>query len=140
MGVYCATAASGNILRLVARPDRARLGIASMQSCGTMEVINAVGQRHARDVCGVSGQGRGDWRRCWRRRGITGVPRVFEGEARHPRHVLRQPVRPREDSSTDLGTRYTGGLTLYKRWPAVGTAHSHIHATIELVTEHDLAP
>lgn len=37
-----------------------------------------------------------------------------------------------------LGRDYTGGLTLYKRWPAVGTAHSHIHATIELVTQHDL--
>jgi len=39
-----------------------------------------------------------------------------------------------------LGQQYTGGLTLYKRWPAVGTAHSHIHATMELVKEHDLQP
>jgi 2-methylcitrate dehydratase PrpD len=39
-----------------------------------------------------------------------------------------------------LGTEYTGGCTLYKRWPAVGTAHSHIHATIEIMRLHDLLP
>ena len=31
-----------------------------------------------------------------------------------------------------------GEATLFKRWPTVGTAHSHLHATIEIVTEHDL--
>ena len=38
-----------------------------------------------------------------------------------------------------VGTVYLGASTLYKPWPAIGTAHSHIHATIELIAELDVA-
>jgi 2-methylcitrate dehydratase PrpD len=37
-----------------------------------------------------------------------------------------------------LGVDYKGSATLYKPWAAVGTAHSHIHATLELMDEHHL--
>ena len=40
----------------------------------------------------------------------------------------------------DLGTEFRGAGTLYKLWPSVGTSHSHIHATIELMAEHHLTP
>ena len=38
-----------------------------------------------------------------------------------------------------LGTDLLGSGTLYKRWPCVGTAHSHMKAAIDIVTENNLA-
>ncbi|MFD2883956.1 hypothetical protein ACFS4T_19660 [Pseudomonas lini] len=29
---------------------------------------------------------------------------------------------------------------MYKRWPSVGTAHSHMKAIIDIVSDNDLAP
>jgi 2-methylcitrate dehydratase PrpD len=46
----------------------------------------------------------------------------------------------REQIVAGLGETFTGGLTLYKRWSAVGTAHSHIQASIDIVTTHDISP
>ena len=43
-------------------------------------------------------------------------------------------------SSRNLGTEFLGSGTLYKRWPCVGTAHSHMKAAIDIVTENDLEP
>ncbi len=71
-------------------------------------------------------------------KGVTGVPEIFEGK-----HGILDLYfggqYDREGILESLGTNYTGEQTLYKRWPTVGTAHSHIHATIELVKKHDLA-
>ncbi|MFF7655649.1 hypothetical protein ACFZCY_38445 [Streptomyces sp. NPDC007983] len=39
-----------------------------------------------------------------------------------------------------MGTDYQGSQTLYKPWPAVGTAHSHVHAIIGLMADHHLVP
>jgi 2-methylcitrate dehydratase PrpD len=65
------------------------------------------------------------------------VPEIFEGE-----HGILELYfggkYNREGILDGLGVNYTGDLTLYKRWPTVGTAHSHIHATIEIVNKHDL--
>ena len=38
----------------------------------------------------------------------------------------------------DLGKEFLGSGTLYKRWPCVGTAHSHMKAAIDIVTRNDL--
>jgi 2-methylcitrate dehydratase PrpD len=70
--------------------------------------------------------------------GLSGVPRLFEGPygffaTYFPDGYDREPMM------TGLGTDFTGSGTLYKPWPSVGTSHSHIHATIQLVTEHELA-
>jgi len=40
----------------------------------------------------------------------------------------------------DLGRDYKGGRMLYKRWPSVGTAHSHMQATIDIITVQNLQP
>ena len=72
-------------------------------------------------------------------KGITGVPGVFEGKYGIMQVYFGNRYN-RAKIVDGLGEEYTGGLTLYKRWPAVGTAHSHIHATMDLVKEHDLQP
>jgi 2-methylcitrate dehydratase PrpD len=136
MGVYCATAACGFILRLSREQLAHSLGIASMQSCGTAAVLNAVGSDLRAMYAGFPARGAAT-AALLAQKGITGVPHLFEAKY----GVLDLYFGNRFDRAgflDGLGTDYTGGLTLYKRWPAVGTAHSHIHATIELMKAHDL--
>lgn len=137
MGVYCATAACGYVLRLSREQLAHSLGIASMQSCGTSAVLNAVGSDLRAMYAGFSARG-AVTAALLAQKGITGVPNLFE--AKHG--VLDLYFGNRFDRAgflDGLGRNYTGSLTLYKRWPAVGTAHSHIHATIELMKAHSLA-
>lgn len=136
MGVFCATAASGYLLDLTKEQIAQALGIASMQSCGTMEVIYSTGSDMRAMYAGFPAKG-AVLAALLAERNISGVPAVLEG--RHGILTMYFGGRYERDKILDgLGHDYTGGLTLYKRWPAVGTAHSHIHATVELVTEHDL--
>ncbi|HYF17667.1 MAG TPA: MmgE/PrpD family protein [Ramlibacter sp.] len=137
MGVYGATAACGFLLRLSREQIAHSLGIASMQSCGTAAVLNSVGSDLRAMYAGFPARG-AVTAALLAQKGITGVPHLFE--AKHG--VLDLYFGNRFDRAgflDGLGTDYTGGLTLYKRWPAVGTAHSHIHATLELVKAHTLA-
>jgi 2-methylcitrate dehydratase PrpD len=137
MGVYCATAASSYLLGLSRMQIAHSMGIASMQSCGTAAVINAVGSDLRAMYAGFPARG-AVTAALLAQKGITGVPGVFE--ARHGVFDLYFGNRYDRDKIVDgLGTNYTGGLTLYKRWPAVGTAHSHIHATIGLLKDNDLS-
>jgi len=137
IGVFCATAAAGYVLRLSREQVAHSLGIASMQSCGTTAVINAVGSDLRAMYAGFPARG-AVTAALLAQKGISGVPTIFEG--RYGVFDLYFGNRyDREGIVDGLGTNYTGGLTLYKRWPAVGTAHSHIHATIGLVKEHGLA-
>ena len=136
MGVFCATAASGCILGLSSDQIAHALGIASMQSCGTMEVIDSTGSDLRAMYAGFPAKG-AVLAALLAERNISGVPAVFEGK----HGIMNRYFDGRYDRQKileALGQSYTGGLTLYKRWPAVGTAHSHIHATIELMTQHDL--
>jgi 2-methylcitrate dehydratase PrpD len=108
-----------------------------MQSCGTAAVLNAVGSDLRAMYAGFPARG-AVTAALLAQKGITGVPYLFD--AKHG--VLDLYFGNRFDRAgflDRLGTDYTGGLTLYKRWPAVGTAHSHIHATIELMKTHSLA-
>ena len=136
IGVFCATAASGYILGLSREQIAHALGIASMQSCGTMEVICSTGSDLRAMYAGFPAKG-AVLAALLAERNISGVPAVLEGK----HGILNVYFNGRYDRGRildGLGQDYTGGLTLYKRWPAVGTAHSHIHATIELVRQHDL--
>ena len=70
-------------------------------------------------------------------RGLSGVDQLFEG----PYGVFDTyfgGVYDRDAMLADLGSHHAGVDTLYKVWPTVGTSHSHIHATIEIVTDHQL--
>ena len=136
MGVFCATAASGYILGLSKDQIAHALGIASMQSCGTMEVICSTGSDLRALYAGFPAKG-AVLAALLAERNISGVPAVFDGQ----HGIMNMYFNGKYDRNKildGLGRDYTGGLTLYKRWPAVGTAHSHIHATIELMTQHDL--
>lgn len=136
MGVYCATAAAGRILGLSREQVAHSMGIASMQSCGTAAVLNAVGSDLRAMYAGFPARG-AVTAALLAKKGITGVPGIFEGKF----GVFDMYFGNRWDRKgfmDGLGTQYTGGLTLYKRWPAVGTAHSHIHATIGLMKDHDI--
>ena len=136
MGVYCATAASGRILGLSQEQVAHSLGIASMQSCGTAAVLNAVGSDLRAIYAGFPARG-AVTAALLAEKGVSGVPTIFEGKF----GVFDMYFGNRYDRDKiieGLGSDYCGGSTLYKRWAAVGTAHSHIHATLGLVNDHDL--
>ncbi len=136
MGVYSATAATAYLLGLSRDQVANALGIASMQSSGTTAVINAVGSDLRAMYAGFPARG-AVTAALLAEKGITGVPNLFEGKY----GVFEMYFNNQYDKDKileGLGTDYTGGLTLYKRWPSVGTAHSHIHATIGLVREHEI--
>ena len=136
MGVLSATAASSVMLGLSRDQIAHSFGIASMQCCGTMNVIHSVGGDLRAMYAAFPAKG-AVLAAILAQKGVTGVPEIFEGE--HGILDLYFGKRyDREQLLDGLGTNFTGGRTLYKRWPTVGTAHSHIHATIEIVKEHDL--
>ncbi|WP_329353186.1 MmgE/PrpD family protein [Streptomyces sp. NBC_01261] len=137
MGVFAATAAAGRVLGLTREQMTNAFGIASMQSCGVMEMVCGTGSDLRGMYAGFSAKG-AVTAALLAEKGTTGVESLFEGEygffatyfgGRYDRDRILE----------DLGVDYQGGGTLYKLWPSVGTAHSHIHATVELITRHDLS-
>jgi 2-methylcitrate dehydratase PrpD len=134
MGVYCATAGATHMLGLGRDQVANAFGIASMQSCGTMAVINATGSDLRALYAAFPARG-AVTAALMAERGVSGVPKMFEGQFGIFDMYFGNQY-DREKILFGLGNDYTGGQTLYKRWPAVGTSHSHIHATIGLVNEH----
>ncbi|MGW7689026.1 MmgE/PrpD family protein [Streptomyces asiaticus] len=137
LGVFAATAATGRVLGLAGERLADALGIASMQSSGVMEVVAGTGSDLRAMYAGFSARG-AVTATLLAQKGITGVPDLFEGE-HGVFHTYFDGVYDRDAILASLGTDYQGGGTLYKPWPAVGTAHSHIHAAIGLMTDHGLA-
>ncbi|MGD6752009.1 MmgE/PrpD family protein [Streptomyces sp. BH105] len=137
LGVFAATAAAGRVLGLPGERLADALGIASMQSSGVMEVVAGTGSDLRAMYAGFSARG-AVTAALLAQKGITGVPDLFEGEYGVFRTYFGG-VYDREAILDGLGTDYQGGGTLYKPWPEVGTAHSHIHATIGLMADHGLA-
>ncbi|QJU58164.1 MmgE/PrpD family protein [Sphingomonas sp. AP4-R1] len=136
MGVFGAAAAGAKLLGLSREQIANAIGIASMQCSGLAEVVNSTGGDLRALYAGFPAKG-AVLSAILAERGISGLPAVFEG----PFGIMNQYFGGRYDRDKileGLGQVYTGGLTLYKRWPAVGTAHSHIHATIGLMRENDL--
>jgi 2-methylcitrate dehydratase PrpD len=70
-------------------------------------------------------------------RGITGIESLFEGKAGIV-NVYFGSEYDRAKILEGLGREFMGSTTLYKAWPAVGNAHTYLHATIELMKEHRL--
>lgn len=136
MGVFSATAAAGRILKLSSYQIANALGIASLQSSGTTEMINATGSDLRAVYAGFPAKG-AVMAALLAEKGLSGVPTVFEGKYGILSLYFGGRYN-REKIVADLGEDFSGGRTLYKRWPAVGTAHSHIHATIGLIKDHDL--
>lgn len=134
LGVYAATAAAGRVLRLPGDRIVDALGIASMQSSGIMEMVHGTGSDLRGLYAGFSARG-AVTAALLSAAGISGVARLFEGEhgvfANHFGGVY-----DRAAMLDGLGVEFRGAGTLYKAWPSVGTSHSHLQATIDLLDEH----
>jgi 2-methylcitrate dehydratase PrpD len=138
VGVFSATAAASSLLGLSAEQTSHALGIASQQSCGTMEVIFATGSDLRGMYAGFTSKG-AVIAALLAQKGITGIDTLFEGKA-GIFSVYFGGKYDRQKMLDGLGERFLGGTTLYKAWPAVGNSHTYIHATIELMREQKLLP
>ncbi|KGJ01927.1 MmgE/PrpD family protein [Paracoccus halophilus] len=137
IGCFSATAAAGRVMGLNPRQMAHALGIASMQSSGTMEQIFGTGSDLRGMYAGFTAQG------CVNavllaQRGMTGINRLFEGEA-GLFQVYFNGEFDRSKMLDGLGSEYLSAGMLYKYWPAVGNAHTYIHAAIELMRENEIA-
>lgn len=138
IGIYCGAAASARILGLSSQQIANALGITVMQSAGITEVINSTGSDLRALYAGFSSKGAA-MAAILAEKGVSGVPTLFEGQY-GVMPLYFQNRYDRDKILDGLGREFSGGLTLYKRWPAVGTNHSHIHATIQIVREQKLRP
>ena len=137
LGVFAATAATGRLLALTPQRMAHALGIASMQSSGVMEVVAGTGSDLRALYAGFSAKG-AVLAALLADKGVGGVERLFEGE--HGVFAAYFAGQYQRDAILQgLGEDYQGSTTLYKLWPSVGTSHSHISATIDIVTELDAA-
>jgi 2-methylcitrate dehydratase PrpD len=137
-GIYAATAAAGRLAGLTRAQMAHALAVATMQASGTMEVIFGVGG-DLRGLYAAFSAKAAVLAVLLAGRDITGPRTFLDGKSGFFPVYFRDGY-DRAALLRDLGCDFLGGTTLYKPWPAVGTAHSHIHATIELVTRHALQP
>jgi 2-methylcitrate dehydratase PrpD len=136
MGVFAASAAASRVLGLTREQTAHAMGIASMRSSGTMEVVRGVSDLRG-IYAGFSAEG-AVTATLLAEKGVTGLGALFEGEF----GIFRTYFDGKYDRAKileNLGLDYTGSATLYKRWPSVSTSHSHIHATIQLLTQYDIS-
>ncbi|WP_233853708.1 MmgE/PrpD family protein [Paraburkholderia sp. HD33-4] len=137
LGVFSATASAGRILSLSQRQLANAFGIASMQSCGTMELAYGVGSDLRGMYAGFSSKG-AVLAALLAAQDITGIQTVFEGKA-GIFNVYFDGQYEKEKMLLGLGRDYAGGSILYKPWPSCGASHPYIHGTIELMKEQGLA-
>jgi 2-methylcitrate dehydratase PrpD len=136
LGVFAATAAAGRLLELSHQQMINAWSLAGMQSGGFMELISSIGSDIGGVYAGFSAKS-AVVAALLAEKGAAGVDSVFEGKKGF--FATYFPGGHDRDAILEgLGVDYKGSATLYKPWAAVGTAHSHIHATLELMDEHDL--
>jgi 2-methylcitrate dehydratase PrpD len=136
LGVLAATAAAARALGLSAERTAHALGIATMQSSGIMEMVAGRGSDLRGLYAGFSAKG-AVLAAMLAEKGIRGIDRMFEGEYGFMRTYFDGRY-DRDAMLHKLGDEFLGSGTLYKRWPCVGTAHSHMKAAIDIVTENNL--
>ena len=135
MGVFAGAAAASRLLGLSREQTAHAMGIASMRSCGTMEVVQGISD--VRGIyAGFSAEG-AVTATLLAEKGVTGLEALFEGKF----GIFNTYFAGKDEKAKlleGLGQDYQGSATLYKRWASVSTSHSHIHATIQLLTQHDI--
>jgi 2-methylcitrate dehydratase PrpD len=136
LGVFSAAATAGRILDLSREQIVDAFGIASMQSCGTMELAYGVGSDLRGMYAGFSTKG-AVLAALLAEQGISGIKTIFEGRA-GLFNVYFDGKYDRANMLQGLGSEFTGGSILYKPWPSCGASHPYIHATIELIQQHAL--
>ncbi len=136
VGCFSATSAGASIMQLTPEETANALGIASMQSSGTMEQIFGVGSDLRGMYAGFTSQASVNAVRL-AQRGMTGIRNLFEGEAGLFKVYFKGEFE-REKIVKNLGSEFLSGGMLYKFWPAVGNAHTYIHAAVELMKENQV--
>lgn len=137
LAVFAATAAAGRVAGLSAAQIGHAIGIASMQSSGIMEMVAGRGSDLRGMYAGFSAKG-AVLAVLMAEKGISGIDRMFEGKYGFFATYFGEGYE-RQAMLAGLGTDLLGSGTLYKRWPCVGTAHSHMKAAIDIVTENALS-
>lgn len=138
LAVFAASAASARVLGLDARQTADAMGIASMQCSGIMEMVAGRGSDLRGMYAGFSAKG-AVLSAQMAAKGISGIEKMFEGQYGFFNTYFRGQY-DRDGLLRGLGQEFLGAGTLYKRWPCVGTAHSHMKAAIDIVVQNDLAP
>ena len=138
LGVITAAGAASHVLALGPEKTAHALGIASMASAGTMELIFGTGSDLRGMYAGFSAKG-AVLAALMAEKGLTGIGSLFEGKAGIFNTYFAGSYK-REEMLAGLGNHYLGAGMLYKPWPAVGIAHNYIHAVLELMKEHRLQP
>jgi 2-methylcitrate dehydratase PrpD len=136
VGAFAGAAAAAYVHGLSREQIAHTLGIASMQSSGTMQVIFGIGSDLRGMYAGFTALG-AVMSVLLAQKGITGIAELFEGKA-GIFNVYFGGNYDREKMVDGLGKEYLGASMLYKAWPAVGNVHTYIHATIELMKDHHL--
>ncbi|NVO25431.1 MmgE/PrpD family protein [Donghicola mangrovi] len=136
VGVYSGVAACAALLGLNAKQVANAMGIASLQAGGTMQQIFGTGSDLRGLYAGFIAQ------TCVNaallaQKGMLGMGELFEGEA----GIFKVYFGGEYDAGKmldGLGTEFLSGQMTYKYWPAVGNAHTYIHAAIELMRQHEI--
>jgi 2-methylcitrate dehydratase PrpD len=136
VGVYSGAAACGSLLGLNAEQIAHAMGIASLNAGGTMQQIFGIGSDLRGLYAGFIAQS------CVNagllaQKGMLGMENLFEGEAGVFKVYFNGEYN-REKMLENLGSEYLSAGMTYKYWPAVGNAHTYIHAAIELIRENPL--
>ncbi|NVO25423.1 MmgE/PrpD family protein [Donghicola mangrovi] len=137
LAVFGATAAAARAYGLDEKQIGHALGIASMQSSGIMEMIAGRGSDLRGMYAGFSSKG-AVLATLMASKGTTGIDKMFEGQYGFFNSYFGGRY-DRDKILADLGSNFLGEGTLYKRWPCVGTAHSHMKAAIDIITENNVA-
>jgi 2-methylcitrate dehydratase PrpD len=138
LGPISAAATAAGVLALSPEQTAHALGIASMQSAGTMELIFGTGSDLRGMYAGFAAKG-AVLAALMAEKGITGIGNLFEGRTGIFNTYFAGNYQ-REKMLQDLGRDWLGAGMLYKPWPAVGISHTYIHAVLELMKEHRLLP
>ncbi|MFC9336297.1 MmgE/PrpD family protein [Arthrobacter sp. NPDC057009] len=134
VGLYSGVAACGSLLGLNPEQIAHAMGIVSLNAGGTMQQIFGVGSDLRGLYAGFIAQS------CVNaallaQKGMLGMKDLFEGEAGVFK-VYFNGDYDREKILENLGTDYLCAGMTYKYWPAVGNAHTYVHAAIELIREN----
>jgi 2-methylcitrate dehydratase PrpD len=133
VGVYSGAAACCALLGLGVEETAHSMGIVSLTAGGTMEQIFGNGSDLRGLYAGFIAQS------CvtaalLAQKGMLGICNLFEGEAGIFKVYFGGEYEPAK-MLDGLGSNYLSAGMTYKYWPAVGNAHTYIHAAIELMRE-----
>jgi 2-methylcitrate dehydratase PrpD len=136
LAVFAAAAAAGRVMGLSAPRIAHAVGIATMQSSGIMEMVAGRGSDLRGLYAGFSAKG-AVLAVLMAEKGVSGIERAFEGPYGFMNTYFGGGY-DREAILKNIGKDFLGSGTLYKRWPCVGTAHSHMKAAIDIASENNL--